>query len=266
MELNPRQKSPERESLPWFAGISVAAADVDRWCLLIQRSNEQGTFSEVELKRLAGLSAELSIVATEARRLGIVRAEGALRIFNMLHLPAALLDRYGRLVEMNQEAKHLFGDDVTICRRQIVSCNHDATMSLDRTLREFIASRGPSTIMPMVTLPRKEDRPLLATGIRLSGISPDVFARCQVVLIFFDLNAHPQPLDNVLRQSFGLSAAETRLAMGLATGKSISVLAEDLNISKQTARHELKSVFAKLSVHRQSELVALLSLLPRSTH
>jgi DNA-binding CsgD family transcriptional regulator len=118
----------------------------------------------------------------------------------------------------------------------------------------------------MVTLPRKEDRPLLATGIRLSAISPDVFARCQVVLIFFDLNAHPQPLDNVLRQSFGLSAAETRLAMGLATGKSISVLAEDLNISKQTARHELKSVFAKLSVHRQSELVALLSLLPRSTH
>ena len=65
----------------------------------------------------------------------------------------------------------------------------------------------------------------------------------------------------MLCRYFALSAAEARLAKGIATGKSLDVLANELKISTQTARHELKSVFAKLNVHRQPELVALLSLL-----
>ncbi|MGI8568738.1 MAG: helix-turn-helix transcriptional regulator, partial [Methylocella sp.] len=36
------------------------------------------------------------------------------------------------------------------------------------------------------------------------------------------------------------------------------VAARELNISRETARNQLKAVFAKTGTHRQSELVALL--------
>ncbi|MGO9720572.1 MAG: helix-turn-helix transcriptional regulator, partial [Methylocella sp.] len=38
----------------------------------------------------------------------------------------------------------------------------------------------------------------------------------------------------------------------------IVVAARELKISRETARHQLKSVFAKTDTHRQNELVALL--------
>jgi DNA-binding CsgD family transcriptional regulator len=253
---------PERESVPWFAGVKVTAGS-EAWCLLIQRSIEQGPFSRTELRELADLSPVLSKAATEARFLGFARAEGALSVFGLLNLPAALLDRYGELVHMNQAAKQLFGDDVTIRRGQVISFDHDATMALSQVLIDFMSSGHPSVLMPFVSLPRRGDRrPLLVSAMRLSEISQGVFARCQAVLIFFDLDRHARPSEAVLRQCLGLSAAEARLAIGLATGESLQAQAKQLKISKETARHELKSVFAKLNVHRQSELVALLSLLP----
>ena len=259
----PYGASPEAESLPWFAGVKITADD-EFWCLLIQRSIKQGPFSAAELKELANLSPVLSQAASEARLRGLARADGALTVFGLLKLPAVLLDRYGQLIKMNQVAGHLFGDEVVINRGHVRSFDHDTTMTLSLALQEFMSSGASSVIMPIVPLPRRRGgRPLLASAIRLSTISQDIFAPCQAILIFFDLEEHPQPSEAVLREAFGLSAAEARLARGLASGESLNSLAEHLKISKLTARHELKSVFAKLNVHRQSELVALLNLLPR---
>jgi DNA-binding CsgD family transcriptional regulator len=52
--------------------------------------------------------------------------------------------------------------------------------------------------------------------------------------------------------------AEARLAALISTGISPKTVAEQLGIAKETARTQLKAVFAKTSTHRQSELVALL--------
>jgi DNA-binding CsgD family transcriptional regulator len=254
---------PEREGVPWFAGVKIAAGS-EAWCLLLQRSVERSPFSRKELEELADLSPALSQAAAKAQLLGFARADGALGVFDLLNLPAALLDRYGQVVKVNHAAERLFDGDVKLSKGQFRSFEHDATLALNQALDSFLTSDDQSAVMRFVQLPRRGDRrPLLASAIRLSEISQSVFARCQTVLLFFDLERHGQPSEAVLRQCFGLSAAEARLAMGLASGESLKALAEQLRITKETARHELKSVFAKLDVHRQPELVALLSLLPK---
>jgi DNA-binding CsgD family transcriptional regulator/PAS domain-containing protein len=269
---------PEREGIPWFAGVKIAAGG-EVWCLLLQRSIEKGSFSRKELEELADLSLELSEAAAQAQLLGFARSHGALGVFDLLNLPAALLDRYGQLVSVNQAAEQLFGtnhavdqlfgDDVTISEGHVRS---RATLVLNQVLRTTVLNQALSDFLSsddtavtrVISLPRREDRrPLLVSAIRLSEISQSVFARCQTVLLFFDLDRHGRPPETVLRQCFGLSAAEARLAVGLASGESLKALAKQLNITKETARHELKSVFTKLNVHRQAELVALLSLLPQ---
>jgi DNA-binding CsgD family transcriptional regulator len=251
----------ERVSLPYFAGVKVTADD-KLFCLVIQRSIQQASFSAAELKDLANISSALSRAATEARALGLARAEGALSAFSVLGCAAVLLDHDGQLIHINQNAEQLLSGDVTINGGRIASFAHQATMVLDRELYAFKRSPPSILLKPLMPLPRRGNRrPLLIFALRVSAISKDVFSRRQIILKFIDLDVHPQPSESVLSLYFALSVAEARLARGVATGKSLDVLANELNITTQTARQELKSVFAKLNVHRQPELVALLSLL-----
>ena len=65
----------------------------------------------------------------------------------------------------------------------------------------------------------------------------------------------------VLRQLYGLTPAEARVAQALEQGDSIKQAAEHLGISVGTARIQLKAVFAKTGATRQAELIRLLSVL-----
>lgn len=61
--------------------------------------------------------------------------------------------------------------------------------------------------------------------------------------------------DHVLRESLGLTPAELRLATLLKDGISINDAAGRLGIAVNTARNQLRAIFAKLGVNRQSEMV-----------
>jgi len=60
------------------------------------------------------------------------------------------------------------------------------------------------------------------------------------------------------QSKLGLTAAEAKLAQGLLTGSSPSVLAEAWNVSRETVKTQLAALFRKTNTHRQSQLVALL--------
>lgn len=64
------------------------------------------------------------------------------------------------------------------------------------------------------------------------------------------------PTEEALRISFGLTPTQATLAVVIAKGNSLKEAADQLRITKETARTHLKSIFAKMDVHRQAELVA----------
>jgi len=57
---------------------------------------------------------------------------------------------------------------------------------------------------------------------------------------------------------FGLTEKEALVAMHLAAGGSVTGYAEHHGVSEQTVRTQLKAVFAKTGVNRQSALAGLL--------
>lgn len=61
--------------------------------------------------------------------------------------------------------------------------------------------------------------------------------------------------DHVLRESLGLTPAELRLASLLKDGVSVNEAASRLGVAVNTARNQLRAIFAKLGVNRQSEMV-----------
>jgi DNA-binding CsgD family transcriptional regulator len=62
-----------------------------------------------------------------------------------------------------------------------------------------------------------------------------------------------------MRELFGLTAAEARLAALVGGGASPREAAKQLQISEETARSVLKRVFSKTGTNRQSQVAALLS-------
>lgn len=61
----------------------------------------------------------------------------------------------------------------------------------------------------------------------------------------------------ILRTAFGLSAAETDVALALARGETRDEIAATRNTSVQTVKAQLKSIFGKVGVNREVELVAM---------
>jgi DNA-binding CsgD family transcriptional regulator len=79
--------------------------------------------------------------------------------------------------------------------------------------------------------------------------------------MLLDLSERRPLPSRLLATSFGLTTAEAKLAGLIGAGESVERAAERLGISVNTARGQLKAVFAKTDTHRQAELVALMAKL-----
>jgi DNA-binding CsgD family transcriptional regulator len=63
----------------------------------------------------------------------------------------------------------------------------------------------------------------------------------------------------LLRAAYGLTPAETEIALLLAQAKSAEAIAQERQVAVCTVRDQIKSVLAKLGVSRQVELVLKIS-------
>jgi DNA-binding CsgD family transcriptional regulator len=86
-------------------------------------------------------------------------------------------------------------------------------------------------------------------------------ARLAAMIVVTDRTRADNAADRVLRQAFGFTAQEVRVADLLAAGDDLKLIAERLAISRETARIHLRNLFAKTGTHRQADLVRLLVLL-----
>jgi DNA-binding CsgD family transcriptional regulator len=247
--------------LAWIGGVKVAVDD-DVWCVAIQRSWDEGPFSPEEIGRLAAMSRRLSSSAALARALSFARLDAAMAAFEMSASAIVMLDHRSEVTRMNDAAERLIGTDLRIVRRRLVSFDRAATTALDRALHRLLLSPEPTALMPPVALPRRDGRPVLAYPVRLSDIMGEPLGPCHAILVLVDLDRRVRPPDAVLQESLGVTRAEARLCGLLASGSTLHDAADQIGITKETARGQLKAIFAKTQTHRQAELVALLARLP----
>jgi DNA-binding CsgD family transcriptional regulator/PAS domain-containing protein len=242
----------------WFAGIKIAFGD-DLWVLAIQRRINQGPFTPAEIDELAGLSPRLSSAGAFAHALGFARIDAAMSAFETTGSAVILLDRSGEVVRVNSAAERLLGPHFQILQKRLLCSTADETNKLNAALLKILWFQQLAS--SPVQISRGERRPLIAHAVRLSGVSVDALAPCQAAVILIDLESQAQPPETLLRTCFGLTAAEAKLARYLASGRTLETVAQELGIARETARYQLKAVFAKTGVHRQPELVRILAQL-----
>jgi DNA-binding CsgD family transcriptional regulator len=76
-----------------------------------------------------------------------------------------------------------------------------------------------------------------------------------------DMSSHA--FDRALRDAFGLTEAECRVANGIFGGESAREMADRFGTSVHTVQSQIKSVYSKTGTRRQGELIRLIFTLPR---
>jgi DNA-binding CsgD family transcriptional regulator len=80
----------------------------------------------------------------------------------------------------------------------------------------------------------------------------------RVAAVFIrDLEIRQTVPPEVVAKLFGLTFAEARVVVELVKGKRPQEVAEDLGVSLNTVRNQLKQIFSKTNTGRQSELISL---------
>ena len=79
-----------------------------------------------------------------------------------------------------------------------------------------------------------------------------------MIVCVTDIEAGVRLPEQKLRDLFGLTAAETRLALALFEGETLADVARSLGISRYTAQNHLARVFEKTGTNRQAVLIKLM--------
>jgi DNA-binding CsgD family transcriptional regulator len=84
----------------------------------------------------------------------------------------------------------------------------------------------------------------------------------RVLVIITDPGMQPKSREPLLVHLFGLTPSEARVAMLLVSGLEPKEISELTETTQNTVRFQLKVIYRKTGVSRQSQLVRLISLLP----
>jgi len=127
---------------------------------------------------------------------------------------------------------------------------------LKRWLTRLFGS--PSTASPLFALEREDQPPLLLRGKLLHAMDFDGAAGAQGLAI---ISAHDVMAERSLSEAsklFELTAAEQSVAEHMLSGTSTRDLLSSLEISENTLRTHLKSIYRKIYARNQADLIRLL--------
>jgi DNA-binding CsgD family transcriptional regulator len=232
-----------------------------------QRQMGQPPFGQAEVdfvQRLIPHFAKADRVAAKVNTVSAAR-QLAMTVLDRMDYGIVIVDRTGHVRMTNQRAeKWLQAGDILQSVfgriRLSIAADHDAMISLIHA-----AGARPDAHARTMEL----NTPDGTTRVRLAvlPISHDEKARLEddeasVVLVLSDSHQQRATASHVLQNGYGLTAAEAKVATGLAGGQTQDELSAALHVSMATIKTHTQRIYRKIGVSRQVDLVRLVFGLP----
>lgn len=275
--------------LCWIAFTNQA----QHTALSLVRSEKREPFGEPQLKILALLAPHLKQAISLNRKLEMLRTESTIweKTAEAFAVAVISLDANGQVITVSKAAEELLSqrDGIRLQNRKLVLDCHVEHARFEAVLQGAIqTAKGQGLERPVhspellrfgKTMRRVPTAPS-GGGIQVSRSKQDTSLQltvfpfrsdsvlqedrpCALVFLYDPLQRRALH-DQFLREIFGLTLAESQLAQLIGTGIELQTAADQLHITKETARDRLKQIFRKTGVSRQPELVHLLSGLPQA--
>ncbi|TCT03874.1 helix-turn-helix transcriptional regulator [Aquabacter spiritensis] len=231
-----------------------------------QRGLGRGLYSPQDVAVLAALAPHIARALTLATALADARrlADDFSGALERIAMGVVTLDGRGKVRTMNPLARQMMGDGLTVVHGTV----HATLRADDARLQAAIKAALPGDdLLPArgFLVHRAEGRPPYHVEVaplrpRLDTLEQVAFGDGGAMLLIRRLDPTRKSVAHYLA-AMGLTPAEIRLAEALGQGARLRTAAELLGIAYETARTHLRSIFNKLDVRRQSELVALVTRL-----
>ncbi|WP_101757422.1 helix-turn-helix transcriptional regulator [Oceanicoccus sp. KOV_DT_Chl] len=199
-------------------------------------------------------------------RLNKMESERALYagVVEQLSVGSIILDENGRVLNANEMAARLIAakDGLLQHKNNLQLATRDQTVELQKLIAEVLENQRRG--LPAVVQAMKVQRPsgLADLGFVIRPIPTNEWSEGQAVpsvaIFVSDPEQQSEAPVQIITRLFDLTPTEAALTMLLANGLSLDEAAEQLSVSRNTARTHLRAVFSKTGVSRQPMLVRLI--------
>ena len=257
-----------RDWLETFEGSHVMGVDLKvssgfEARLRLTRSPGGPEFDAAERARVEAILPHLRQTLELHGRLASTRSEHSLLVdaVEQFAVGTILLDHRLNVIRLNEVAAAILAeaDGIRLAGQSIVFAASATDRAFRAAAREAAAARAPGH-RAILGVPRPSGRRELALVIRPMAL-PDFMQTGQapaVALFLTDPSRQRTVRAEAVRKMFACTPTEAEIAAALANGLSVADTAARLGIARNTVRAHLRSIFAKLGLNRQSQLIQLI--------
>ena len=245
--LNVRLDGPDRSHISWGLGDPVAS---DGW-----GSSEIAMIRKLLPHIRQFVRVRQTLVRAQTRDTTVTTLLDNPRI-GVLHL-----DRRGQIIEVNDRARSILRHGDGLSDRDGVLCARKAAdrLRLERLVASALPASGAVAVSGSMLLGRSSGSPPFVVHVKPVAVpQPDYGARHVAALILIIEPKSQHRIDpDLVAGTLGLTPMESRVAVGLAEGKSVRDMAEAMGRTQGSIYWHLKQIYQKQPISRQADLVRL---------
>jgi len=230
--------------------------------IYVERGVDQLPFSVEDVQVFRGFVHHMLIAEHIAREFALRQREVLQfeRILDSLNFGAIAIDSTAKVVYQNAVADEILSakDSLSLVGGRL---HAGGSLRLERRLRSVLNHAvGKSNYSGVLRLERHSGKqPYVINVTRLQA--PENGGPLGLVIVT-DAERGDRELPSRLKELFGLSKAEARVAARIAEGFRLPEIAAEFGVRMSTIRTQLRAVLKKLHVKRQADVVRLVLALP----
>jgi DNA-binding CsgD family transcriptional regulator/PAS domain-containing protein len=223
---------------------------------------DQAPFTRAGIAALQALLQPLANAARLQVELHSLRWKSSVALLALDQLGAAVIiaDSHGRVIETNRAAERVLqrGDGLKIRNGKLGALDVSENAGLEAAIAAAAVEQKTPAAIGRMRVRRHDGRLPYVLTVAPLGADLTGFGRPLAMIVLTDPD-ECSPSEKDLAEFFGLSPAESRLAVALLAGKKLAEVAMEFGVRITTLRTQLSSILQKTGVTRQVDLIRLLS-------
>lgn len=223
----------------------------------VTRTRKQGPLDTRALRTFTTLMPHLHAAVRVQTSLLAASSAASLRTLDAVGAAAFLVSERGHVVGVSHAAEALAmkGVSLQVTRGRIRLRAPSDQAAYDAALARVLdAARAGTSVTPAPIALTTESVVLDVQGLPRERVC---FGGAPAAIVLVR-PAREQELALVLQRKFRLTGAETEVALALADGYELEAIAACRGAAVATVRSQVQSIYAKMDVHRQAELVSVI--------
>lgn len=248
--------------VPWrmayYAGIRFPLDAGEEWFCFVARAEDRGGIEGADVTNFRRIARAAMSAATMAVHTDAAHARGVLKGLIEGRVAAALLDHNGRVSVLTPAAEALFDPSFGVRDGLLWASSLEDRQKLDGLTWRAHARNAPLPVRAFTLRANGPGRPIQVDVSRVEGAGLDELPGARLLLVFRDPSAGDASLAQRLCVTYGLTPAEGDVVVLFGEGLSILQIAGRRNVTQLTIRQQMKSVYRKMGIHRQVDLLGIL--------